>query len=396
MAESLGDNRERRQIPTANIFLCVFGMFAFRIRSFNSLEQELRRKGRWERWCGARKPSADTIGRVLSKFNCEDLRKILSEANRSAWRSKSMHMAIVDSYRVVAIDGHELFSSTSRCCSGCSTREVKDGDRTVVQYYHRVVLAQHVGVTPPAILDLEMIRPGEGEVVAARRLVKRICASYSRLIDVITADALYLEAPFIRCVLESGKHVVIVMKQENRDLFDDANRLRMVSVPEVVKNNGKTSKIWDMENLDSFTTLGRRVRVVWAQESRENRVRVGGVLKQESCENRWVWVTDLPSSTVSAQNIQRWGHYRWDIENKAFNELATHWHADHCFKHDTNAIEAVLLILALAFLFTYLFYERNLKPQARKYLTRLSITDRLIEGLSNLTTTPIWGLLRPG
>lgn len=36
----------------------------------------------------------------------------------------------------------------------------------------------------------------------------------NRLIDVIAAAALYLEAPCIDTVLEAGKHVVIVMKQE--------------------------------------------------------------------------------------------------------------------------------------------------------------------------------------
>ena len=378
-------------------------MYVLRLGSLNRLEQELRRKGRWERLTGPRKPGADTIGRVLSQINCDDIRRLLAGANRTAWRSKSIHMdksacnkAARESYRVVAVDGHELFSGKSRCCAQCSTREVKDGDKLVVQYYHRVVVAQWVGVTPPGILDLEMVKPGEGEVVAARRLVQRVFASYSRLVDVITADAIYLEAPFIKLALKAGKHVVIVMKQENRDLFEDADRLRKLIEPRVIRDNGKTTRLWDMSNLTSFTTLDSQVRVIWAEESSIKRRRVGGQWREQSCESTWVWVTDLPASSVPAPKIQKWGHDRWDIENRAFNELAAHWHADHCYKHNINAIEALLLILALAFLFTYLFYERNLKPESRRYLTRFALAARFMEGFAQPDDTTLWASLRPG
>jgi len=73
-------------------------------------------------------------------------------------------------------------------------------------------------------------------------------------------------------------------------------------------------------------------------------------------------VTDLPAAVVPAGTIQRWGHARWDIENRGFNELATLWHMDHCFVHQVVAVEALLLTLALAFVLTHLFYTRNLKP----------------------------------
>ncbi len=371
-------------------------MFAMRYRSFNLLEQQLRRKKRWEHFVGSAKPSADTIGRVLSQISNEDIRQLLVKANRRSWRSKAIHMNAGDAYRVVALDGHELFFSTARCCPGCSSREVKIRDKTVVQYYHRVVVAQWVGVTPPAILDLEMIDSGEGEVVAARRLVKRLVANYSRLIDVITADSLYLEAPFIRLVLDSGKHVVIVMKQENRILFQDADQLRKLIEPKILHEGPKTTRMWDLPELSSFTTLGSNVRVVWAEESTPKHKIIGGKRQEVLCESTWVWVTDLPVSIVPATRIQRWGHQRWDVENRAFNELVTHWHANHCFKHDVNAIEALLLILSLAFLVTYLFYERNLKPEARRHMSRLTLAARFVEGLAQLSETITSASIRPG
>lgn len=201
LVAGLRDGRRRPQIMTATVWLAVFAMFAVRLRSFNALEQELRRPQRWESWVGdGRKPSSDTIGRVLASLDGAELRQALVAVNRQAWRSKAIHGRRGATYRVVAVDGHELWASRARCCAECLTRERIIGGEVVQEYYHRVVVAQWVGVTPPAILDVERIRPHEGEVVAARRLVERVVRAYGRLVDVIVADALYLEAPFVRLV----------------------------------------------------------------------------------------------------------------------------------------------------------------------------------------------------
>jgi hypothetical protein len=281
------------------------------------------------------------------------------------------------------------------CCPRCLVREIKKATGTELEYYHRVVVAQWIGVTPPAILDLERIGPGEGEVTAARRLLERILRQHSRLIDVISADALYLEAPFLKQVLNAGKHVVIVMKQERRELFQDAEKLRSLVVPQVFVDGTKTTRLWDIPELSSFMTLGRTVRVVWAEEQTRKRKIVGGKPTDVVEEKTWVWVTDLPCATVPPTKIQRWGHDRWDIENRGFNELVNLWHMDHYFIHDTNAIETLLLTLAIAFVTTYLFYERNLKASARRYLTRLALAARMADDLTLLAGTDAWSLLEP-
>ncbi len=397
LALGLRDRRVRPQIPTLNVWLSVFAMFALRLRSLNALEQELRQRGRWESFVGNRKPSADTIGRVLSQFSLDQLRAFLLTINRTSWRNKAIHPRAGESYRVVAVDGHEMWASRARCCNRCLIREVKAGDKKIKEYYHRVVVAQWAGVTPPPILDLEVVNPNEGEVVAARRLMNRVLANYSRLVDVITADALYLEAPFIRMLLDAGKHFVVVMKQEHRDLFKDADRLRALISPVQIKDGNCTTTLWDISDLTSFGTLGEKVRVVWAEEQTLRNRFIAGHRQQVVVCNTWVWVTDLAASSVPARKIQLWGHDRWDLENRGFNELANLWHMDHCFVHNTTAIEALLLTLAIAFVTTYLFYERNLKSAARVHLTRLALAGRFFDSLIEPSREMIWPALdRPG
>lgn len=370
-------------------------MYVLRLRSFNALEQELRLSRRWEAWIDARKPSADTIGRVFAKMSADETRQILSAVLHGAWRSKAIHLRPGESYRVVAVDGHEIGASRARCCPRCLVRKVKLGGETVLEYYHRFVVAQWVGVMPPAILDLESVGPREGEVTAARRLLERILRQHSRLIDVISADALYLEAPFLEQVLDAGKHAVIVMKQERRDLFQDAERLRSLVAPQLFVDGPRTTRLWDISSLSSFTTLDRAVRVVWAEEQTQKRKIVGGKPTDVLEEKTWIWVTDLPCATMPPTKIQRWGHDRWDLENRGFNELATLWHMDHYFIHDINAIETLLLTLAIAFVTTYLFYERNLKTQTRRHLTRLAIAARMADDLTLLDGANVWSLFEP-
>src|SRR6266508_3350116 len=309
LVAGLRDGRRRPQIATATVWLAVFAMFVVRGRSFNALEQELRRPGRWEGWLGSRrKPSADTLGRMLATLELPRQRQLVATINRQAWRRKTIHGRPGEAYRVVGVDGHELWASRARCCGECLTREVMVRGEKVLEYYHRVVVAQWVGVTPPAILDVERVRPGEGEVVAARRLVARVMQTYGRLVDVIVADALYLEGPFIRTVRDAGKHVVVVLKQEARELYQDADRLRALQPPVVREEAARTTRLWDLPDLTSFPTAGAAMRVVWAEEQSTKRRRRGGQWETVGEEARWIWVTELPSAVGPAATIQRWGH----------------------------------------------------------------------------------------
>jgi hypothetical protein len=321
----------------------------------------------------------------------EPVRTLLKEHNQRAWRNKAIQGGKF-MRRAIAMDGHELFWSTARCCEKCLVRDVEVKSRTglkkVRQYYHRVVVAQWIGVTPPGILDVEGIQPGEGEVVAAGRLWDRLIRDYGRLIDVVSLDAIYLEGPFLKKVRQAGKHFVVVMKQEARDLYQDADQLRHAQTPTQIEQPGKTSRVWDLPELTTFCTYGQAIRVVWIEE-RTQKIKVVGGKKQEVVEeSTWVWVTDLAVVEAGAALIQRWGHQRWDLENRGFNELVNLWSMDHCFVHDATAIEVILLTLAMAFLTTYLFYERNLKPTLRDRMTRSALAQHMLQELGPVELAP--------
>jgi hypothetical protein len=103
----------------------------------------------------------------------------------------------------------------------------------VIEYYHRGVVFHLVGFPMAIPLDVEMIQPGEGEVIAAKRLLERAVRHYGRFFDVVLADALYMKTPFYNFCLEHHKHVITVFKGEQRVLFQDAQGVFSLMKPKL-------------------------------------------------------------------------------------------------------------------------------------------------------------------
>lgn len=378
---SLRDHRTAPRIPTLAVWLCVLSLYLLRLRSLNALEQAVRSSRRWAAWLGAPAPSADTIGYTLARFDLEGVRALLAQIHHRIKRNKALRRQGPEPFWVAAMDGHELWASRSRHCSACLTREVQTARGPVTEYYHRMVICQLVGATPPLILDVELQGSAEGEITTARRLLARVLRTFPRFFQVLTLDALYLEAPLVNQALAAGKEVVVVLKQEARHLYQDAQGLLPLITPERLEAPDRSLLIWDIPELTTFTGVERPVRVIRSLETTHRRRRVAEHWKRETVVQEWYWVTTLPSEEAAAASIVRWGHARWDIENRGFNELVQHWHLDHCFKHEPTAIQAFLLTLALAFALASVFFTRNLKAPARAGRTRVFLAWLLAEGL---------------
>jgi hypothetical protein len=391
---TLEDSRQDPDIPTSAVFLSLFGMHALRMGSLNELETNLRIPGRWEPWVGSSKPSADTVGYSLERFALQGLRTWLAAVGQDMKRKKVFRRLYEESYWVAALDGVETIKSFKRHCADCCTRQIEVGGESVVQYYHRDVVLQMVGVVPALPLDVEPILKGETETVAALRLLKRVKEALPRFIDVLTMDAFYLQAPFVREVLELGYGVVIVLKQEERDLYKDAEGLFRVTTPEQAQElqgiNG-TVKVWDVEGVTSWSQLGRPVRVVRELKTYLKRERIGGKWVEREVEQDWRSVVVFPDGRKPpVDSVRRWPHSRWDEETRGFGELTQHWHLNHSYRHHPVARLACLLILFLAFVLTTIFFTRNLKPAAREGKSRLHLAHLLNDDLVRGGVSSFW------
>ena len=287
--QTLSDTRQQPQIPAAAVFVSAWTLFATARGSLNSLEKEVRIPARLRGLVGPRVPSADTIGRVYKRLDSQPLRDMLSSINHQARRNKALGQG--GELIMAAVDGHEFFASRKRCCPWCQTRTIQLKDKTVTEYYHRGVVCHLTGRELALPLDLELQLPGEGEETTAKRLLERVFSEYERFIDVVTGDALYLDAPFINFCLDHHKHVIVVIKGDHRLLLQDAQQLFSQRTPGEWSEGRRTIRYWDEEGFTSCEGVKAPLRVLHTEETVRRREQISQQEKEETC--CWYWATTL-------------------------------------------------------------------------------------------------------
>ena len=273
--------------------------------------------------------------------------------------------------------GMNFFPSRHRCCKECSERKVKVHGREEIEYYHRGVVCHLIGFDMAVPLDVEMLRPGEGEIIAAKRLLERVLVHYGRFFDAVVGDALYFEAPFFNFCIEHGKQVVAVLKGDQRALLQDAQGLFAQRNPGLWEEPRQLTEFWDEGGFTSAEGVKTPLRVLHAHETVTRRRRIANEWLEEVEEHDWWWVTTFSPSQLPSRHLWKAGHRRWDVENDAFNTLTTQWALDHCFKHEPTAITNFILTLFIAFVLLQSFYLRNLKLPRRRHLTLMGLSSEL-------------------
>jgi len=373
----LTDTRRRPQIPTASVFAAVLTLFATRRGSINGLEQDLHVSTRLRGIVGARRLSADSIGRIYGLMDHAPARRFLRDVAYQLKRNKAL--APLEGWYAVAVDGHEFFSSRKRCCAQCQRRTLKINGEAVTEYYHQGVVCHLIGQEIALVLDVELLEPGEGEETAAKRLLKRVFEHYPRFFDIVVADALYFDAPFINFCIDNHKHIIVTAKGDHRLLVQDASGLFGQQPPGVWvdEKSKRTVHYWDEEGFTSCEGVKQPLRVLRTEETVRRRERIAGRWQETKAKTTNCWATTLSKAQLSTLGLRRCSHDRWDIENDCFNTLATHWGLDHCFKHRPAAIINFLLTSFITYALLQTFWLRNLKSAARVQLTLIGLAREL-------------------
>jgi len=366
------DRRLQPRIPTAVIVKSVTVLFWARMGSLNALELTAR-SGFFRHWLGQCVCSADTIGRVNTLLDAEGLRRGIHHIYDRLKRNKALpdHRGI----GVAVLDGHESHTSYLQHCAGCLERTIHTEHTDRTQFYHRQVTLMLLPSARPGcepirlLLDHEPQRTGEDEVTTALRLLVRVIGSYPRAFDLVLADALYATAPFFNFLLARGKHALTVLKDDRRNLYQDAAGLFDHLPARQGSFRNRQCLWWDFPDLLTWPQVNTPVRVIRSLETYSVKRQLDG--KDDPGTRDWIWVTTLPAQPVSTERAVGFGHQRWDIENHGFNELVQGWHADHVYRHDPNAIECFLLTAFLACNLFHAFFALNLKPEIRKNRTQV-------------------------
>ena len=358
MVRSVRCRRPYPTIPTRCLFLSLFLGVVIRAGSYLDISQQTKRR-RWQHlihW--TERISDDAFYYVSERFYLEDLRQSLAQVNKTLKANKALESCKINGLLFLSLDANEHFHSRSRCCPCCCQRQIEETDaqgkkQKVIEYYHRYVFAQINGPKFNVLLDLEPIRPGEGEAEAALRLLGRIRRVYGvRFFDAITIDSWYVQGPFLTGVEKLGWQWAVVLKQERMEVFQEARALsagQKAALEFHDETRKRQVKLWEVKDLDFSENYGRKVRVVHALEQWVEKKVVGGKKISQPQSSDWWWMVSEGLQGYPCQVIYEAGHRRWGIENKAFNELTQFYHLEHCYHHEPLAMLAQMLILILGF-----------------------------------------------
>ena len=194
VVRAVRDSRPYPEIPTRPLLLSLLLGVVLRVGSYRHIAKQTKRR-RWQHLIHWHKRiSDDAFHYVSERFHLEDLRQSLVEVNRRLKANKALESCKINGLLFLSLDANEHFHSRSRCCPCCCQREIEEADaqgnkKTAIEYYHRYVFAQINGPKFNVLLDVEPIRPGEGEAEAALRLLGRIRRVYGvRLFDACATD----------------------------------------------------------------------------------------------------------------------------------------------------------------------------------------------------------------
>ena len=237
----LTDERKRKSIPLFNIVMPVLLFLMLQYESFHTIFSTPESMSKRLKNCiSGRIPKVDAVRDLLSRINPDEIRSIHEEMIDIIKRNRVFREGTIGGYVVAGLDGVELFSSTKKSCPNCLSRKKHTGE---TEYFYRSVVCMIIGKSPHVILGQEMLKPrdgsgkDEGELTGGKRLIEQLKKRHGHFADVIVADALYLNAPFINTLKENGLEGVIRLKDERRMIFQDAERL-------FKQDEGKKASFW--------------------------------------------------------------------------------------------------------------------------------------------------------
>ncbi|MBM3706302.1 MAG: transposase [Actinobacteria bacterium] len=372
LIDNISDGRAKPQIACSDIAVSILSILFCGLGSLNKFNN-LREISSVPN-ISSKVPSASTIARVSDTIDLDCLRQALKSIYLKAKRSK-----MIEDYcgkYIGVVDGHEICSSEIYWCSGCSVRNVSKIEGEVkLNYYHRYTAFILVGPRFCFMLDIEPIYPGEGELTSSGRLLERVCVNYPKAFEVVVGDGLYLKGTVFNLLASHGKYAAAVLKDETRQLYNEAVLLSSISDPVVYADENTTYKVWDNTIGGAWDSYKKPVRVIKSEETKTQRHHAGKPGKWEISQEKadWYWVTNLPP-VVSLKNVVSICHARWQIENGCFNEAVNTWNADHVYRHSQNAIVAFILFLFIALNIFNIFFARNIKDRrinAKSFLVEL-------------------------
>lgn len=333
----LPDGRSYSSHSAQKVFDAVFLGSACQFGPLHRIETECR-QGTLRHRIGSL--SEDTIGYTLERQDPSAIFALGCDIARQLKRNQVLASTWSRGLVVAAADGIEICSSFARCCPHCMERTMKHkvGEelREDTQYYHRISVVTIVSGSFPIPLGLRFQKNSEDEVACTLALLEDLRQRLGpRFFDVLVADALYLQTPFVKKIEALGLDWVINLKANQPELLAEAERLTASLAPHPPSpSQPEELQLWNLPEVD-WPVADRDVHVVktvrhhlrthqHVQAQEAGKKEIVRVTQVEPSTN--YYATNLELSSVPPLFIHQLGRSRWPIDTQLFQTLTTDGH----------------------------------------------------------------------
>jgi len=376
--EALPDGRLYPYHSGKKIFDAVFLGAACQFRSVHRIETECQPGGVLAKRIG--QLSGDAIGYALQRYDSQAVFRLGCEVARQLKRNGVLRSKWSRGQVVAAVDGIEICNSFVRFCEDCMERKVThtvEGEaREEIQYYHRLCAVSVVSAAFPIPLGIRFQKNGENEVACSLDLLRELREELgSRFLDLLVADALYLQAPFVKEIEGLGWDWVINLKENQPELLMESQRVISTVAAENMGDHPEL-QLWHAPEV-YWPIAERTVRVV--KTIRQQAVKHLRVQRDEEGKRRAVkekvlepttnfYASNLELGSVPAVFIHQLGRSRWIIDTTVFQAMTTQAHLKRPSVHQDRAKALIVLtrIRVLAYTLTLVFFFRQVRSHFRK------------------------------
>lgn len=322
--------------------------------------------------------SEDTLGYAMQRQDIDSLFALGCTIAQRLKRNGVLGSEWAMGRMVAAVDGIEICGSYARCCDACLERKVErkvDGElRECLQYYHRVSAVTLVSTPFPVFLGIRFQQAGETEVACSLALLRQLTGQLGRrFFDVLVADAIYLQTPFVAAIESLGLDWVINLKDNQPALLAEAERLTVAPAACQWSAGNEDFSLWHLPEVDwpVANRLVRVVKTVRVQQIKRVKIKRPGEPRdkqkeQVSLESTNFYASNVELGSIPPKFIHQLGRSRWTIDATAFQTLTTDSHLKQPSVHKDVALVVLTTIRVLAYTLTTVFYHRQIRSHCRK------------------------------
>jgi len=414
------DPRNPKKVKHKLPVLMVYGILSFVLQMASSRETT-REMSRPMFWANLKLifpeleevPHHDTLKRVLSGIDVNEIANIHQDLIRRWIRQKKFLKYLINGRYPIAMDGTQKMTRDWLWDEDCLQRTFNKGESTEKTQYYVYVLQANLafadGMSIPFMSEFLSYSQGDSdrnkqdcEIKAFYRLSERIKKAFPALPIMVLLDGLYAKGPVMETCRKNKWQYMIVLKDDA--LPSVMNEFEALSELEPVNRHNRTwggrrqHFKWANGIEYNFGRNGRKCETIHVVECLETweEIEKGGTTVAEK-RSRHVWISSDPLNWSNVHERCNLGaRARWTIETGFLIEKHQGYQYEHCFSYDWKAMIGYHHLMQLGHMFNVMArYSRVIAARVKDLGTR-GLIRFVRESISNPWLDSNWMVERLG